>query len=154
MNKTKTIVATSAITFFITSALWVAGIALLVFYFMDSPSFSVTIESPTEVKREEVFTISIDVTNPSDETITLGSIDIYNSLLEGFEIVKIEPNPEETDSLFDFHTAYFSHVLSPEDKFRATYTLRAKAAGLWIGDIDCCTPSEKFVTTSKAIRVN
>lgn len=150
----KTIVTTSLITFFATSALWVVGVVFLVFYFMESPNFSVTIESPNEVNREEIFTISIDVNNPSDETITLGSIDIYDSLLGGFEIVKIEPSPEETDTLFDFHTAYFSHVLNPRENFRANYTLRAKTPGLWIGDIDCCTPSQKFVTTSKAIRVN
>ena len=154
MNKTKIIVTTSLITFFTTSALWVAGVVLLAYYFMDSPNFSVTVESPTEVKREEVFTISIDVNNPSDDSITLGSIDIYDSLLEGFEIIKIEPNPEETDSIFGFHTAYFNHVLNPRESFRSTYTLRAETAGLWIGDIDCCTPSEKFVTTSRAIRVN
>ena len=150
----RTIVTTSVITFFATSALWIAGIALLIFYFMDSPNFSVTVESPNEVNREEIFTISIDVTNPSDETITLGSIDIYDSLLEGFEIVKIEPNPEETDTIFDFHTTYFNQSLAPRGNFRVAYTLKAKAEGLWIGDIDCCTPSEKFVTTSKAIRVN
>ena len=153
MNKTKTLAVTGTITFFATCALWIAGLALLYGHFMDSPSFAVTIDAPNEIKKNEIFTISIDVANPSEEKITLGSIDVYDSLLEGFEIIKIEPTPYEVSSQFGFQTAYFSQEIDPRDSFNATYTLKAKSAGLWIGDIDCCTPSEKFVTTSKSIVV-
>ena len=108
MNKLKTIAVTGTITFFATSAFWIAGLALLYGYFMDPPSFAVTIEAPKEIQKEEIFTVSINVANPSEEKITLGSIDVYDSLLKGFEIIKIEPNPYEVSHQFGFYTAYFS----------------------------------------------
>lgn len=153
MNKAQTIVLTSVITFIATSALWVAGLSYLYFLYMESPTFSVAIETPEQVKLEDTFEVSVTVTNPSEEDTMLGSIDIYDSLLEGFEIVSIQPRPDDTMHQFGFHTAYFNHKMPPAATFTATYTLKAKQGGLWVGDIDCCTPNEQFVTVSKAISV-
>jgi len=155
MSKANTIIITGVVTFVLTSALWVAGIAGLYWYFVASPpSFSVQIETPSEVQLEEEFLMVVTVTNPSDEDAELGSIDIYDSLLDGFEILHVLPEPTDRADYFDFHTAYFNTRLAPGESETYSYTLRAKEEGLWVGDIDCCAPNEKFVTTSKAITVS
>jgi len=153
MRTKQTVLVTIVVTFFTTSALWIAGLFLLYSHFIQSADFAVSIAAPDEVARGEVFTLSVEVSNPSDQPIVLGSIDIYDSLLDGFEILAINPQPTDTDPGFGFHTAYFSKALRPGEIFKVTYDLKGIKPGLWIGDIDSCTPQEQFVTNSTAIMV-
>ena len=159
MNNAKTIIITSAITFVATSAIWIAGILFYIVDFtyfagfMDSASFSVEVQAPEKVKIEETFNLTVSVSNPSEETITLDSIDIYDSLLDGFEIISIEPEPDDVSRLFDFHTIFLDYELAPGENIIVTYTLKAREPGLWTGDIDCCTPNQQFVTVIKGILV-
>ena len=146
MSQAKTIAITSIVTFIVTSALWVGGITLLYLYFTDFPSFAVTIDAPAEVAIEEEFELTVNVVNPSAESVTLGSIDIYNSLLKGFEVMDIDPRPSESSEIFDFYTASFSHELQAGERFSVSYSLKAKESGLWIGDIDCSMASRQAYT--------
>lgn len=117
------------------------------------PAFQVDIEAPDEVALNEEFDLVVNVINASDSNLTLGSIDIYSSLLDGFEVISIEPFPNEISEMFGLQSSYFSHKLAGGEQITVTYSLQAKEEGLWIGDIDCCTPFENFVTVSKAIKV-
>ena len=160
MNNTKVIFISSVVTFLATSAIWIAGIVFYIvdftYYFagfMDSASFSVEVEAPHKVKMEEIFNLTVSVTNPSEETITLDSIDIYDSLLDGFEIISIEPEPDDVLHLFGFYSIYLYYKLAPGENVVVTCTLKAREPGLWIGDIDSCTPGQQFVTVSKGILV-
>lgn len=154
MSNRRIIVVTSLITFMVTSAIWVSVLLFAYWDFsLNPPAFLVNIESPDEVALNQEFELVISVTNVSDSEITLGSIDIYDSLLDGFEIISIEPKPREISKIMGFHSSYFYYPLSAQEQFMGSYTLRAKEEGLWIGDIDSCTPFVNFVTVSKAIKV-
>lgn len=154
MSTRRIIAATSLITFLITSALWIAVLAFLYWSVnLEPPEFQIDIESPDEVALGDEFHMVISVTNISDSDLTLSSIDVYDSLLGGFELIYIDPTPEDKWRILGMDTSFFSRRLSAQETFTATYSLKAKAVGAWVGDIDCCTPFENFVTVSKAIRV-
>ena len=154
MSHRSVIVTTSLVTFLITSALWITVFGFLYWSVTsEPPAFQVQIESPEQVTLGEEFDLVVNVTNASESDLTLGSIDVYESLLDGFELISVSPTPSETSHFIGMHTSYFSKKLEAQESFTATYSLKAKEEGLWIGDIDFCTPWENYVTVSKAITV-
>lgn len=80
-------------------------------------------------------------------------IDIYDDLLDGFEIVSVNPKPRSTSKVFDILTHEFSESLTPAEVIEIEFELRAKGVGFWAGDIDACTPSQRFVSHYAEIEV-
>lgn len=153
-SRTSLVVVTALISVIVTSALWLSGIVLAYRFFLnDPPPFSVTIDAPPETSVGETITLNLQVSNPTDEQLQLGSIDLYDSLLAGFTIVKIHPEPTEREHTFDFSTFYYSKSLNPGEAFSITLDLEATKPGIWTGDVDFCTPSEEFVSSSVTLRV-
>lgn len=155
-----TILLTAIITVILTSAVWIGVISagFLYYnseYFVGIPAdFSVEIESPDQVDVGEEFSLVVNVSNPSEDKLTLGSIDIYDTLLDGFQVLEVSPKPSDRDSIFEFSSFYFSEALQSQESVAITFKLKGSKAGVWSGDIDCCTPFEQFVTTSKTIVVS
>jgi hypothetical protein len=148
------VIVTAAISVVATSALWIAGIAVTYQYFLgDPPPFAIAVEAPREATVGEIITLRAQVSNPTDEPLQLGSIDVYDSLLAGFTVIQVEPEPAERDDTFGFSTFYFSKTLAPGKALSFSFGLKATHPGVWTGDVDFCTPSEKFVTSSVTIRV-
>jgi len=153
-SRTLTIVVTALVTAVVTSAVWVLGIAIAYRYFIsEPPPFAVQVDRPGEVKLGETVELRVKVSNPTQADLELGSIDVYDSLLEGFTLVETEPTPTEKSHVLDFSSFYFSRVISPGKTLEVIFRLKAAKAGTWTGDIDCCTPGEKFVTTSVTMLV-
>ncbi len=154
MSRTTLAIVTAAISVVVTSALWIGGIAVAYRFFVGNPPpFVISIEAPGETTLGEIVTLSARVSNPTDESLQLGSIDVYDSLLDGFAVVQIEPGPEERTHTLDFSTFYFSKALGPGETLGFSLVLKAVQPGIWTGDVDFCTPSEKFVTSSVTIWV-
>jgi hypothetical protein len=141
-------------TFLITSIFW-ASIGTGVFYYLSQskPSFEVRIDHPESVVLGEEFPLVIDVRGSDGGKLDLASIDIYDSLLDGFEIVSVTPAGIPKERYFDFSS--FSCKPSPKtpNQFTLTLNLRATQVGDWGGDIDCCNWLENFTTHYTAIRV-
>ena len=145
---------TAGITAFITSALWIGVGAVAYWYFFDEqPPFVVKIDSPDTATTGERINLIVEVSNPTDENLELGSIDIYDSLIDGFVILTAVPSPDSRDDSLGFTSLYYSRSLAPGASFKANLALEARGVGVWTGDIDCCTPLGKFVTTSHTIVV-
>ncbi|WOO41063.1 hypothetical protein [Rubellicoccus peritrichatus] len=155
-----TIFLTAIITAILTSAFWIAGITVGYVYYTsnyfigDTPDFAVSVDSPEQVRIGEEFDLVVKVSNPSEEDLKLGSIDIYDSLLDGFKVLEVIPKPNEEDSIFEFRSFYFSEELKPQDSVTITFKLKGAKAGVWTGDIDSCTPWEQFVTSVQTIVVS
>jgi hypothetical protein len=154
-SRTSLIVVTAVVSAVGTSLLWLAGLGLAYWYFVGSgaPPFAVSIEAPSEAVIGQPVNLKMKVINPTDQNLELGSIDVYDSLLKGFEIVGIDPAPVDRDSAFGFQTFYYSRTLSPGESWEMTLGLKPVKEGVWTGEVDFCTPGEKFVTSSVTIRV-
>jgi hypothetical protein len=114
----------------------------------------VNVDSPNKAVLREEIQLVIDVSNPTGDDIELGSIDLYNGLLDGFDVTSITPTPLNRENIFNFTSLSYDKTLSPSDNFTVTLTLLPTQVGVWSGDIDCCTPSENFVTSTQTIVVS
>ena len=117
-GSTKAIIITAVLTFLVTSVLWI-GIGAVGYYSMmqSPPGFEVTLVHPEEVTVGETFTIEVAISNPTAERLSLDSVDLYDELLDGFEIVSIDPKPNSKDHLFGYRSYYFEKKLQPSDHF-------------------------------------
>ncbi len=154
MSRGGLIAVTAVVTAVLTSLFWLLVLGLLSFTLLsDPPDFHVVIEAPEKVALHEEFDLKVRVTNPSDETLEIGSVDLADSLLDGFEIISTSPQPDEIVHVLGTHSTYKNVTLDPGGEWSIHYRMKAVKSGVWTGDIDCCTPMEAFVTNSKTIVV-
>jgi len=153
-QRNKNILITAFITMAVTSLVWL-GIGGTAYWFMyrDSPQFGLSVAHPETVLVGEVFTVKVTVKNDGSEDMKLGDLDIYEGLLDGFEIVSVDPKPRTVEKIIGYMSHDFSRSLAPAERFEIRFELRAKGAGLWGGDIDACTPSMNLVTHYTEIEV-
>ena len=152
-SRASLIATTVVITAIATSIIWIGLFLVMATSLNNSPPFAVTIDAPHNVRLREEFTLNAVVANPTDGPLNLGSIDFYDSLLDGFAVVSVDPQPSDKDHLFGFLSLYFYETIEPGDSFNFSMRLRAKDPGVWTGDVDFCTPSEDFMTSQLTIRV-
>ncbi len=118
----------------------------------EPPPFQLTVEKPEEVGVGETFAVEVRVRNSGDRPLDLGSLDVDDSLLDGFRVVDVEPLPEKRDHTLDFSSFYVTRTLAPGESAAVTLRLEARREGVWTGDVDACTPDEDFVTSTVTIR--
>ncbi len=154
MSGKRAVVITTFLTFLITSFVWV-GVGTVIYHVLtrEPPGFEVVIEHPDSVELNEDFLLVVKVKNPMGGSLNLGSVDFYDDLLDGFEVLSVDPKPNSKQKLFGFTSYYFRTARKSSSEFVLTLNLRAKEAGEWAGDIDCCTPLENFVTNYIEISV-
>jgi hypothetical protein len=147
-------VMTVAITFLATTILWIGIIiGLYWFYYGNEPPFRVVLNHPAEVTLGAEFAVAVAVENSSDEPATLGSIDIYDSLLDGFELVSSRPAFVGVDDVLNFQTLWYHTELPPDAPRTFTLTFRATRPGRHGGQLDVCTPTEVCTTVYATIAV-
>ena len=148
------VIVTVVVTAIVTSLLWVVGVAVVYWQFSASqPPYMVAVEAPEVVEPGATFGLRLQVRNPTDGQLELGSIDIYDSLLDGFRLAAVEPAPTHREHTLNFTSLYYNHTLDPGAAFVVDCQLEAVRGGVWTGDVDFCTPSENFVTSTVTIRV-
>ena len=167
-SNTPLVVITVLITIVLTSMVWLGGISLVAAgYFLCSqstattsfgndfsaPPFAVKVEAPLYVSVGEVIDLEVQVSNPTDKELQIGSIDIYDSLLNGFSVVRVNPKPTRKEHAMGFLSSYFWKMLDPGESFTATFHLKATKEGVWTGDVDFCTPDLDYVSSSVTMRI-
>ncbi len=151
---TRKTVVTVAITFVATTILWIGVIiGLYWFYYGSEPPFRVALSHPGDVALGSEFAVAVTVENSSDEAATLGSIDIYDSLLDGFELVSSRPAFVGVDDVLNFQTLWYRAELQPNVPLAVTLTFRAMRPGRHGGQLDVCTPTEVCTTVYATIAV-
>ena len=153
-QRNKTILITALITMVVTSLVWL-GIGAVGYWLVASelPEFGLTVDHPNTVHVGEDFTLKVSVKNEGSSDLKLEDLDIYDDLLDGFEVVSVTPKPRSTSSVFGIRTHVFSQNLAPAEIFDIEFELRGKNTGQWGGDIDACTRLQTFVTHYTEIEV-
>jgi hypothetical protein len=149
------IMLTAIISTVVVSALWIAGIA--VFYHAMSgsdPAFAVKMIVPPQTNVGDEILVQMEVTNPTDSSLELDSIDLEDSLLEGFKVNSVFPAPADSYRVIDSVSYSYSETLSAGETFKISFLLEAVKPGIWTGDVDFCNPSQDFVTSSATVRVD
>ena len=95
----------------------------------------------------------MEITNPTDQTLTLNTIDLADTLLDGFTVSSVSPSASSYNS-FGSTSYQFSKTISAGESYEVTLVLEATKPGVWTGDVDFSNPSLSFVTSSTTIRVN
>ena len=101
----------------------------------------------------EVFKVKVTVKNGGAKDMKLADLDVYDDLLDGFEILSVNPKPRTSERIIGYFSHDFSETLAPAESFEIEFELRAKDVGYWSGDIDACTPTMNFVTYYTEIEV-
>jgi len=160
MSKTSAVILTAFITIILTSMAWFAiGVVAYKAWlsedsWMGDEPFIVVLDAPATANMDEVITLKVTATNIGEDTATLGSIDVYDTFLEGFDVVRITPKPKNESGIFGFQSYYFDgFLMEPGESATVSFELKASKAGTWEGDVDCCTPLENFSTAVATITV-
>jgi hypothetical protein len=150
----KLIMITALITMVITSVVWV-GIGAAGYWFMNSkpPSFEIEVDHPGVVELGEIMDLKISVKNTGAGSISLANVDIYDEFADGFEILDVIPTPGSSERISGYYSYNLFKSLAPGEAHVLTLKMRAKAVGLWSGDIDACNALQNWVTHFTEIEV-
>ena len=119
-----------------------------------SDPFQLLVEHPTSVGVGDEFDVEIEVINSSDGELAIRSVDLEETFLGGFEVISFKPAAEDTDAMLGWMTWYLDPIsISPGGSQSLTIRLRATDGGIFLGDLDVCTPNETFTTYPVSIRV-
>lgn len=142
-----TAIITAILTALVTSIGWVAvGMVIYKAATTDPPPFDVLVEAPEIMEVGNVAVMKVIIGNQSDKPITLGSIDIMDTLFDGFEVISVDPKPSSQDSLFGIYSYYSRHKLDADDTVTFKFTIKATEVGEWYSSVDACTPFENYVS--------
>ena len=146
-NMAMVVIVTALITGFVTSLCWV-GIGAIFFMVntVEPPPFTIRTEAPEMVELGDPLELVVTISNESDETATLGSIDMDDVFLEGFRIKSIDPKPNSQDSMFGIYNFYVREKMQPGDSVTYTFNLEAAKTGYWASTVDAATLLGNFTS--------
>jgi hypothetical protein len=152
--RNKLILLTALVTMVITSLVWF-GIGAAGYWLMykEPPSFQISVEHPETVELGEEFEVKVSVENVGANDISLANIDLYDGLLDGFDVIEISPKPRSSERIIGYHSHNLWKKLAAGKNHELTIKLKAKKVGFWAGDIDACNTVQNMVTYYAEIEV-
>ncbi|MCB2153398.1 hypothetical protein KQI84_00805 [bacterium] len=125
----------------------IAGIVGFLF-FRILPTVSTSIDVPGRVQLDAEFPMVVSATNPHTQAVTLSSIDVDNELLDGFQVISIDPAPQSSMQVMflDQRSWVFNRSLEPGESIDVTFILLPVREGRFQGSIDTCNPNQDFVS--------
>ena len=117
-------------------------------------SVAVSVNAPATVKVGETFTLTVTITDLSGAARRVHDIDIAETLLEGLTITGISPTPASTSSMKGYAVYTMNAPVPASGQTVVTFTLKADAAGTFVGDVDTYVDSDlAFSTNTVAVNV-
>jgi hypothetical protein len=152
--RNKLILLTAVVTMVITSVIWF-GIGAAGYWLMykEPPSFQILVEHPETVDLGEEFEVKVSVENVGADDVNLANVDLYDELLDGFDVISITPKPRSSEKIIGYHSYNLFKNLAPGKTHELTFKLKAKEVGFWSGDIDACNTVQNLVTYYTEIEV-
>lgn len=152
--RNKLIIITALVTMFVTSLAWI-GIGATGYWLVtrEAPPFAVDVEYPDVVEVGETLTLKVTVANDGTKDLRFAELDLYDTFLDGFEVVSVSPKPKSKERIFGIVTYGFSRKLKPAESMPIEFKLRAKETGMWTGGVDACTPTQNYVSEYAEIEV-
>ena len=115
-------------------------------YYRTEPLLVGTVEAPATIPVGENATFRIHLENPHAEPVTLESLDVDLSVLEGIEVISIDPEPiarTEIDLLVQEEWR-FEREAAPGEKFTVTIEVRGTTEGSFGGVVDVTNPNVDY----------
>jgi hypothetical protein len=119
------------------------------------PAPDADLSLPLEAELNSTISMVVTVSNPHDEVVTLDSIDIDESFLEGFQIISIDPKPTDTNNVpfIGQRSWSFGKQLPPGESLAVAFEMKPIAEGRFSGDVDVCNPNQDFTTLYAEVTV-
>ena len=121
----------------------------------DPVGITMSIDSPDEVKRDQVFDLKIEVVNNrAKKSMTVTSIDIHDEYLQGFVVISQTPPSKKSQHVpVDDSRSFDFNVTIPAGQTNVfIFKLRAVKAGVFSGDVDVCE-GQRFLTDTAQTEV-
>lgn len=105
----------------------------------------ISVDSPIQAALGEPVVITATISNPSDSSLEINSIDIAQSFLDGVLVTRVDP-PYESSEVYDFvgypFTSYYFYTnIQPGETQVITLYGEAIREGDFSGDLDVCIDS-------------
>jgi len=134
-----------------------AGLGFVNYWFREAApaqEVEVALELPGNVAAGKTFPLVVTVRNRAATPQTLRSIELAKSLLEGVEIVEIEPAARGASRFGEFRTYDFQRPIPPGETVAVRFDCQALDPGIYQGDVDITINTRySFVTRVGRIRV-
>ena len=144
--------------FFFFLAILVVVLGAIGFWYLfvrTEPLLDATLDAPKQVAVGEEVRWVIRCSNPHDEPVTLDSIDVDAELLEGIQVLDIEPLPERRGDIpfTEDESWTFSRTAEPGETIVVTIRVRGRKEGIYVGSIDATNPNVDWVGLRHAYTV-
>jgi|GEM_PF-1767834 len=113
---------------------------------LEFPVLNASLSVPTQASRDATIAMVITATNDHDKPITLDSVDIDDSFLEGFQVISIHPEPTDTMKIFGQRSWFFERSVDPGESLEVRFELKAVMEGHFSGDVHVCNPNQDVKT--------
>lgn len=110
------------------------------------PVLDASLSLPPQATLDSTVIMVVTTTNTHTKPLILNSIDVGDSFLDGFQVVKIEPSPSATEHLYYFRRWDFGQTVDPGATLQVRFELKAVLEGHFSGDIDVCNPNLDYKT--------
>jgi len=121
-------------------------LAIGIWLVREAPMLDASLSVPPQVALDSTAIMVVTTTNPHPKPVTLDSIDVDDSFLAGFQVVRIDPEPVDTMHIFGQRSWTFDQSVAPGDSLEVRFELRAVQEGHFSGDVDVCNPGFDFMT--------
>ena len=120
---------------------------------VELPVLDAAVSVPQETTVYSELTMVVIATNNTDSDITLDSIDISDSFLDGFRVIDVQPQSKDTMGLWGMQSWEFGRSVPPGQSVKVRFTLQAIQEGRFTGDVDICNPNQDFNTVIADVTV-
>jgi hypothetical protein len=97
----------------------------------------VWVTAPEVISQGDAFVLTIKIENAQiSKPFAFSDVDVSGEYMDGFEIVELSPQPGDTYMGGGDLSMTFDGVLEPGETYDVRIRMRAKAAGIYIGDVD------------------
>ena len=137
-----------------TAALVVMAI-VIINVFLIWPQLAVNVTVSETARVGEPFVVRLETSNPHDEAVELGNIDIPNRFFEAFEVLSVSP-AASTDSPiggFGSKTWYFHYTVQPGQNRIVELTLQPNKPGSHVLELEVCNRIEDCTMVTRPIEV-
>lgn len=121
-----------------------AGGAACWYVLRKRPQLGATLDLPPTARAGQTISLVARLDNPHDRPVTLDSVDIAESFLEGFQVLRVEPRPTDTMRvpIVNQRSWTFGQAVPAGGTMTVTFSLRCLRAGHFTGTVDACNPSQ------------
>ncbi len=136
------------------AALIVMAIIVVVAFFM-GPQLAVDVNVAETVRIGEPFVVRLETSNPHEEAVELGNIDIPDRFFEAFEVLSVSPAASADSPIggFGSQTWYFDSAVQPGQSRTVELSVQPNKLGNHVLELEVCNGYEDCSMVTRPIEV-